>query len=169
VCVATDIARNIAQQLAEVVGHRTNNVDTVNGENIHGRNIPMKRTTLPLVGIIAASCVAAAALAGAKYAGPTTIYTDFNLARGQLGYTYNSSNTTEAIGCTTDSSGGFTYAYCWAMDAFGTYRGCLATDPQLIDTIRALNGDSQLNFNWDAAGICTRISVDQFSYSDPKK
>ena len=93
-------------------------------------------------------------------------------AAGTVGYARNSTdNSIESIGCytwgnntTADSGAGG----CQATNAQGLSRSCVTNNASLLATMRAVNGDSYLSFNWDANGYCTFVWVSNNSAYEPK-
>ena len=94
------------------------------------------------------------------------------LAAGPLGSVRNSASTVEHIGCmvaaTGASSGGTEFGYCSASDTNGTFVSCYTQDPKLVNAMRAIKGDSKLQFDWNAAGDCTAVVVEESSSFAPK-
>ncbi|MBJ6765965.1 hypothetical protein JGU66_34865 [Myxococcaceae bacterium JPH2] len=90
------------------------------------------------------------------------------IAAGDLGTARNTTNTKEFIGCTIQSSLTVTSVQCRAGDATGTQGYCNTTNPAMVETARAINGDDRLAFLWDANNNCTLISLEKFSAYPPK-
>ncbi|AKQ64744.1 hypothetical protein A176_001656 [Myxococcus hansupus] len=44
----------------------------------------------------------------------------------------------------------------------------MTTDPVLVNALRGLTGDSSIQFNWNAAGDCTSVLVEESSTFAPK-
>ncbi len=129
----------------------------------------MKKKTAILTLCAVGAITATAAWAGAK-GGP---YVNIDLANrrasGSLGGARNSIDAVQFLGCvTTGNTNGAQTATCWAQNAAGTYISCLTTSPVLIDMARSLNGDSVLQFHWDATGQCTYLYIENDSYYAPK-
>jgi hypothetical protein len=90
-------------------------------------------------------------------------------ADGPLGSARNSGDTLQLIGCyTAADAGSGSVGLCHAVDANGVARQCFTYDPQLIATIRSLNGDSDLTFYWNSDGSCSGVSVSNNSVFAPK-
>ena len=58
---------------------------------------------------------------------------------------------------------------CYATDARGVSGFCLTSDPALLAVIATLQGDSLVNFNWNANGVCIQVDVRQGSSLEPKR
>lgn len=105
-----------------------------------------------------------AALAGARgraevYIDPRSRHADGNLvdARG-------SSDSLQRIGCLTYSSN---RGVCVATDSTGNSAGCYSVDPGTVQTMRSLDSDSYLYFDWDENGVCTTVFVYKSSMYRP--
>ena len=121
--------------------------------------------TLCVAGLVTAS----AAWAGLRGGTLVTLDMANRRAYGSLGNARNSTDINQYIGCkTTASNTGAEDATCWAQNAAGTYVTCRTTAPRLVDIARSLNGDSYLEFAWDAASQCTWMIVENDSWYAPK-
>jgi hypothetical protein len=130
----------------------------------------IKTKKLPLAGVVAGLCAAGAALAGAHSTLPVIVDTSAMYAMGDLGAAYNSqTNYSEYIGCASNASAGFTWGICYATDAAGVSRYCTTTSPDLLASIRHVDGNARLSFTWDGNGTCTTVSVGQYSFTEPKR
>jgi hypothetical protein len=112
------------------------------------------------------------AAAGYKTTAAVDINTTARWAHGSIGSARNSSSGLEYIGCSTYYStlGGSLSTFCQARMAgssppIGT---CTTTNSTLVEQGRSINGDSYIEFEWDASGQCTSIMVDNFSNYAPK-
>jgi len=90
-------------------------------------------------------------------------------ASGQFGNARASSNTVERLYCSSTALSGYGYASCYARNAAGVAVSCLTDDPQMVELIRSVSGDSELYFEWDpATGRCTQVMVRNGSQFAPK-
>ncbi len=64
-------------------------------------------------------------------------------------------------------SGG-NYSYCYASDG-SQGASCSTRDPNLVDKITRLAGDSYVYLAYDASGTCTTVSLGQGSWTSPKQ
>jgi hypothetical protein len=108
---------------------------------------------------------------------------NYRLAYGDLGYTHNTYDPDEYIGCSTITQlqgpvvAGleyvYTYVYCFARDAWGRYNYCYfhQNNGQSEDgghikmdwTVQSLNGDSHLYFSKGTNDVCREITVSHSS------
>ena len=114
------------------------------------------------VGLLASTT----ALAGLLQDMAVTIDEVARSASGSLGFVRNSSDRVQYIGC-EPGSGGFG-STCYARNTAGVTRTCVTADPDVMNTIASLNGDSHLIFYWDQFGQCTAVYVSIESFSAPK-
>jgi hypothetical protein len=75
------------------------------------------------------------------------------------------------IGCriSTSSSGTGATVYCAAQDANGVKGQCSSSSQNFVQLMSTLHSDSILSFNWDANGVCTVMSVENWSSNAPKQ
>jgi hypothetical protein len=106
-----------------------------------------------------------AVLAGYKGGHGVRIDDPDHFADGSLGAVRGTADANQSIGCSNYGDWGV----CAATDQNGTTRTCIAQDAAMLATIRSLNGDSYMFFEWDASsGYCTLIYVDNDSSNPPK-
>lgn len=128
----------------------------------------MKRFRFERVMIAAAAVgllASTTALAGMLQELPVVIDDAALSASGSLGSVHNSSDRTQYIGCNLGRFGG----HCYAQNTAGVTRSCVTQDPDVMNTIASLNGDSHLIFYWDQSGTCTAVYVSIESFSAPKE
>jgi hypothetical protein len=109
------------------------------------------------------------AFSGVKIPGqPVIIYDYYKLAIGSIAGARNSSDNVQFIGCnaTTDNWG--SVGNCVAEDATGLFRPCWTYDAGMIATIRAMKGDSEVEFEWDDNFYCTLVYTNENSMLDVK-
>lgn len=122
------------------------------------------------VAVVAGAFAATAAFAGARSTLQVIVNPSGMYALGDLGAAYNSqSNYSEYIGCASNASPGYSWGICYATDAAGVSRYCTTDSPDLLASIRHVDGNARLTFTWDANGTCTTISTGQYSFTDPKR
>ena len=126
-----------------------------------------------LWGVVAMIGVGGSAFAGAKNYGPVLINTSLRTASGSVGDARNSADSTQYIECAVQgysaSSGGSSVVVCWAQDVKRTMVSCFAFDAELRQAAAAINGDSTIQFDWDANGRCTMIQATNGSTFSPKQ
>ena len=126
----------------------------------------MKKPTI-ILGVLLAS---ATAFAGLKSSAP--VYIGTNMAAGSLGTARNGTDALQYMECFTMTTVGATATTtslaCYARDIAGKSVACYGTNPALVAQVRALKGDSFLQFSWDANGQCTQIWVNDSSGYAPK-
>jgi hypothetical protein len=141
-----------------------------------------------LFGALAVS-VAGVALGGFHFPEDTVGVTvdlsdpNYRYATGNLGYTHNTTDGNEYIGCSTITQlqgpvvAGleyvFTYVYCYARDSAGNYNYCYFYENngssengghiKMDWTVQSLNGDSHLFFSKGANDVCREIQVNHSS------
>lgn len=117
--------------------------------------------------------LAGTAQAGSKSANNVYVDAAGRVAQGDLGQARNSADTRQSIGCYIQSyrnaSGVYEQANCSATDASGNTYSCYATEPELVRSARAIDGDSFLFFFGDASGKCVNIMVQLGSSFQPKQ
>jgi hypothetical protein len=126
------------------------------------------------IGLLAATCASTvllaspSALAGLKTFGDVSINDSAMVASGELGAARSTTDTRQYLSCQTAADTGSSLGQCFAVDANGVFRSCYTFNPQLVATIRSLNGDSYLVFDWNANGECTGVIVYNGSDTPPK-
>jgi hypothetical protein len=112
----------------------------------------------------------AGVLAGTKTSFPVFVDDVAMTAAGSLGSTRNTADTSSLLGCEveSDNSGNGSFGFCSARNAAGTIGVCSTSSPELVAAMRSLNGDSFLEFEWDANGNCTFIEIDNGADLAPK-
>jgi len=132
----------------------------------------MKMRSL-LWGVAALVGFGSSALAGTKYVEPVWINTSVRSASGSSADTRNTPDTLQYISCAVQGYGAATgassVAVCWAQDAKRTAVSCFTFEPELRQAAAAINGDSEIQFNWDASGHCTMIQATNGSTFAPKQ
>lgn len=93
-------------------------------------------------------------------------------AAGTLSAARFSRNTVEFIGCGfrmfNNTTGGLTrWGFCQANNSAGTHVICMIEDSDLLNAIATISDYSFVNFNWNAAGTCTRIGISTQSFYIP--
>lgn len=127
----------------------------------------LKTSLFALSGLLLA--VASYSHAGLRETRTVQINTTSRTASGALGDVRNSSDANQTIGCQRNAIVGSTPAVgCRARAATGGYVGCNSNDPDLISVVGNISSDSYVNFGWDAAGVCTFITIDNDSRWAPK-
>ncbi len=107
--------------------------------------------------------------AGEKSTFAVTVDTTNREFGGAMGSARNSSNSTERLYCSINSSStGSVYGTCHARNAAGTSVSCTTTNSTLLDTIRAIGSDSYLSIIYDTSGACSAIRLYQGSMYAPK-
>jgi len=126
----------------------------------------MSRRTLLRVALVFAFVVigSGSVMAGLRGYAPLSEYMD-HAADGGFGDTYNTPDDMLYAECGSNASAGF----CTMRFADGTYKGCLTTDPGMIEVIRSMSGDSLFNILWDDNGQCTYLMSYASSRGAPKK
>jgi hypothetical protein len=131
-----------------------------------------------MVAAVAAFGVSATCIAGAREVTRTVVVnTAERSASGQLAGARASGDSTQYIGCSVHSSdsspsqdgGVFKMAFCYAKDLRGATAFCGTFDPAMIATLATVQGDSKVDFSWNANGDCTVITVAQTSLLEPKR
>lgn len=90
-------------------------------------------------------------------------------AGGGLGFTYNTPNDVEYIGCNvTQYSDSYVSVYCFAQDLEGDYASCWSDNPVFANSVYGLTADSRVDFLAWPDGTCRFISVQNASWEDPK-
>jgi hypothetical protein len=118
--------------------------------------------------LLAVGLAAAWAHAGYKVVVDVTVNTASRYAFGAMGSARASNGNFQRIGCSTYATSGSTTVYCSASNAAGTSAQCRSTSSRHVAAVQSCNGDSLVEFTWDAAGNCIAIDVLNQSYYTPK-
>lgn len=105
----------------------------------------------------------AIAWAGNRVTTPVLVDVTNRYAWGVLGDARNSQDSFQDIGCNSIASATVSGITCSARDSSGTYVSCNSTDVRLLDESRALSGDVNIAFGWDASGNCTYLQIATYS------
>ena len=123
--------------------------------------------------VSAGLCLALAnvASAGLKQTQPVSVDLVNRVASGALGAARNSPDNRQVIGCGVeyDAVNRKNNVNCSATDAAGKTGQCATQQAELIQIALGINGDSVVQFFWDAKGSCTNIVVINSSMQDPKQ
>jgi hypothetical protein len=87
-------------------------------------------------------------------------------AGGEMIGTRASSDNNAWVGCNLfhySYSGATLQGYCYVTDANNVTLGCTTSDPQFLPIIAAINSQSYISFDVNAAGICTSLSIETSS------
>src|SRR5262249_31465231 len=126
------------------------------------------------VGLLTSACAASAlllsswALAGSKTNFPVLVNTTQMMAAGNLGTARNGADNLQLLGCQVNADSTGVWGSCIARNAAGSIGSCVSVDPGVVDAMRALNGDSYLEFHWNSTGFCTSVKVWNSSDDEPK-
>lgn len=113
--------------------------------------------------------IASAAFGGARGSSGVSIDDVNKTARGSVSAARNSTDNVQLLQCSYGAwASGAISMVCAARDVTGVARTCLTQNPVFIEFARSMQGDSILEFRWDADGKCTYIGVVQSSHIDPK-
>ena len=130
----------------------------------------MKRNKI-LCGLVLAAlslgAAGAVSASGYKATYPTVVDNINSSARGSLGSTRNVGDGGSYIGCTARRyTDGRVIGQCMAGASSGV-KSCTTDDPDMIEQIRSVKGDSYLEFTW-SGGTCTSLHVANWSHFEPK-
>jgi len=123
------------------------------------------------LGALAVPMLALDAAAGYRTLGDTVFVDPTSTwAGGGLGFTYNTENDVEYIGCTvTQYSDNNVSVACFAQDLEGDYTSCWTDNPVFADAVYGMTADSRVDFmSWPEDGTCRFVSVQNSSFSQPK-
>jgi hypothetical protein len=133
----------------------------------------MERPWSTRIAVMAACAVmASAAYAGSRYSQPGVVITPnadgSGYAGGTLGGVRNSANTVERLSCTvtrTEVTGAnglpvqSSTVSCVARDANGVVASCTSAQEKFAAALNGVSNDSLIEFLYNAAGNCTRVTV----------
>jgi hypothetical protein len=131
-----------------------------------------------LAAAVAALGVSASVMAGNRQTIRNVIVDQTTrFAEGHSAGARASNDNTQFIGCAAwaqdsspDQNGGtFRQGLCWATDVRGVSGFCMTSEPDLLAVMATLQGDSLVNFNWNANNTCIHINVRQASSYEPKR
>jgi hypothetical protein len=131
-----------------------------------------------LVAAVAMLGVSASVTAGFRHTNRTVIVNQTTrYAEGQLAGARASSDGTQYIGCNTwarddlpgQDGGASRHGVCYVSDARGVSAVCVTSEPALLDVIASIQGDSWINFTWNANNACINIESRQASSQEPKR
>ena len=97
--------------------------------------------------------------AGARAGGEVYVDTTGRLASGTMGTAYNSTDTTQYIGCLIGTG---SYIICFATNRAGVYASCSvapARYQEFAAIVGSMSSNSSLMFTWDSAGRCQSLDV----------
>ena len=115
-----------------------------------------------------AALISATASAGAKIEDPVIIDLDAKEASGSLGSARNSSDDTQFITCAVYAVASFDpVVTCLAKDSEGTRARCNSGSPAYVAIAQAMDSSSFILFDWDDAGRCTFLVVQNDSRDPP--
>jgi len=99
-----------------------------------------------------------------------TVWVDpsYQWASGGLGYTYNTPNDIEFIGCNVTQYSDSVSVSCFAQDLEGDYASCWSDNPVFASAVYGMTADSKVNFMAWPDGTCRFVGVQNASWSDPK-
>lgn len=132
----------------------------------------------PLLAAVATFGVSASVTAGVRETARTVVVNQTTrFAQGHLAGARASSDGAQYIGCSTwakddlpnQDGGTYRQGICYATDARGVSAFCMTSDPALLAVIATLQGDSLVNFNWNASGVCIQVDIRQGSSLEPKR
>jgi hypothetical protein len=122
-------------------------------------------------GLMALAAVGAAAHAGKKESWPTVVVKtgSTGYATGALGTARNGPRS-DYIYCALNaySNQATVGGHCVAYDPAVGYGSCSAASEEQIRAIQAINGDSYIQFYWNASGKCVQVVVGNSSAYEPK-
>ena len=121
----------------------------------------MKKITL-LIAVISLTLLSSHAFAGQKWFNAVLIGT--NNFQGTLGYTRNTADNVQYIGCTDYGNS----VVCRARNLAGTTRSCSSNNPAHIAAVRGINGDSNIYVSIDSSGRCSSMIIRHTSQDAPK-
>jgi hypothetical protein len=123
------------------------------------------RRLIAVIGVGVAVVASYAYQARAGFKSNNTVSISGNSAFGSLGAARNSADGNQYIGCDYWIYGNL---YCRARNSANVVVSCSSGDPEFISLSHSINGDSWVNFNSNASGICTYLEVDNGSWYMPK-
>jgi hypothetical protein len=129
----------------------------------------MKRISKIAAMTLVTAGIAASAFGGQRGVTNVVINDTLRIARGTVSGARNSLDNVQIMQCSYGINSASTVSVvCMARDAAGTARTCITQNPQFVNMAATLQGDSILEFRWDADGRCTSLSIVMSSTSDPK-
>jgi hypothetical protein len=129
----------------------------------------MKRYSTMMALFAMTTLVGTTAWAGYRWGSPVIIDTAARSAQGTMGTVRSSADNVQSIGCAVRASTGGPSAavYCYATDSAGTDVQCYVAAPIFVEAASAITSNSHLSFKWNAAGVCTYLSVENYSSNAP--
>lgn len=129
-----------------------------------------KKLALALSAVTLVTAAAGAtALAGTKLPGPVQVNLNDRWAQGSMGFARATTDNTTQIGCQVQVVDlGTPSMNCVARDAAGNAIICSTDDPNMMSIMGALNSDSYIHFEWNAAKSCTTLYIATNSVYQPK-
>ncbi|WP_338275139.1 hypothetical protein [Corallococcus caeni] len=124
----------------------------------------MKKTGM-MWGLCVAMGLSTIGFAGERFSSSVFINTTTRAFSGNLGTARNGSDFVSYLWCASTGSG---VGWCHAKDASGVTASCVTTDAGMLETIRSLNSDSNLQVLYDNTGLCTYIYVATGSHFETK-
>ena len=119
-----------------------------------------------LLGLFAVPMLSSDAHAGLKYTSP--VYVGGYYASGGIGYARNTATTNDYIGCQVYQYAASQSMYCSANNTSNQSTSCSSTSAGFIAAVRSMGMDSHIAFEGSAAGTCTYVFVQNYSWNQPK-
>ncbi len=132
-----------------------------------------RSTTLVIAAVALVSALAATASAGYRAGSAVSVWPGVN-ASGSLATARSSGDPSQYIGCGMWAQRSFPgiSIYCYAQNTApdGSTRSlyCYTSDPGVVQSFYAIKADSRIQFQVDANGACTGLSVWNASYEPVK-
>ncbi|MCE9668701.1 hypothetical protein LY474_12830 [Myxococcus stipitatus] len=119
---------------------------------------------------LACTLVGLSAWAGVRGDSRQVVVEDNWRAYGTLSTARNSTDSLQVISCAISSfDSNYSIVSCSARSSTGQSVICTSLNPLIIETARAINGDSYVMFTLDGEGNCTSLTVMQSSGFEPKQ
>jgi hypothetical protein len=124
----------------------------------------MKTSLLSVVAGLGLLTVSASAFAGAHYLYQVTFGS--NYAYGTVPGAYQSSDSTQLIGCNSYSyASGSASGSCYAYNSSGSYKSCVTSLPEQLEVIRSVGPGSYIYFRVASDNYsCDQVSVTNGSH-----
>jgi hypothetical protein len=130
----------------------------------------MKLNKIAMALCVVGTLVATSASAGYRYVVALKVDPVARKVKGSLSDTRNTADNVQYIGCNVGVGIG-SYSpsiYCVAQDANRVVGSCSTSEQVFVQVLSMLQPDSILSFEWNANGVCTSISVENYSSNAPK-
>jgi hypothetical protein len=126
-----------------------------------------KRMWIGIAALAGVMLTGAGAFAGYKFSSAPSISPTF--AVGIMGSARATADSNAYIGCTLQGTtgGASSNGFCMIADAAGTSKTCSFSSASIAQAVASMTANSAVRMWFDAAGNCTQVAIDNYSWYLP--